>query len=208
MEGAERADRAPSNLVRYLFCFVYTGRCGREAAKGQDTHASGPALRFVAAAFIVRDGEVLIGQRRADQPMGSLWEFPGGKIEPGESAQEALTRELAEELGIQRRSRPRSHPHSPPLSPWRRRGPAVLRGARVYGRNRQSNLSAGALGAARGSARVRVSGRRPRADEGFGGGKAAVRTRPAEMDRLTSVTLRITLVHDSIVPPQGAETPL
>ncbi len=61
----------------------------------------GPALRFVAAALILRDGEVLIGQRRPDQPMGSLWEFPGGKIEPGESAQEALARELSEELGIQ-----------------------------------------------------------------------------------------------------------
>ena len=61
---------------------------------------AGPALRFVAAALIVRDGEVLIGQRRADQPMASLWEFPGGKIEAGESAQEALARELAEELGI------------------------------------------------------------------------------------------------------------
>ncbi len=64
------------------------------------THTPGPALRFVAAALIVRDRQVLIGQRRADQPMGSLWEFPGGKIEPGESPQEALARELAEELGI------------------------------------------------------------------------------------------------------------
>jgi 8-oxo-dGTP diphosphatase len=64
------------------------------------THEAGPALRFVAAALIVRDGEVLIGQRRADQPMASQWEFPGGKIEPGESPQEALARELTEELGI------------------------------------------------------------------------------------------------------------
>lgn len=60
----------------------------------------GPALRFVAAALIVRDGEVLIGQRRPDQPMASLWEFPGGKIEAGESPQQALARELTEELGI------------------------------------------------------------------------------------------------------------
>jgi 8-oxo-dGTP diphosphatase len=49
----------------------------------------------------VRGGEVLIGQRRPDQPMALLWEFPGGKIEAGESAEQALARELCEELGIQ-----------------------------------------------------------------------------------------------------------
>ncbi|MFP5206071.1 MAG: (deoxy)nucleoside triphosphate pyrophosphohydrolase [Acidobacteriota bacterium] len=67
----------------------------------------GPALRFVAAALIVRDGEILIGQRRPDQPMGALWEFPGGKIEAGETAQQALVRELSEELRIEAQVGPR-----------------------------------------------------------------------------------------------------
>lgn len=44
--------------------------------------------------------EVLICQRSADKPMGLKWEFPGGKVEPGESPEQALARELDEELGI------------------------------------------------------------------------------------------------------------
>ncbi|MGA2349811.1 MAG: (deoxy)nucleoside triphosphate pyrophosphohydrolase [Terracidiphilus sp.] len=71
-----------------------------EVQPNPDPRPAGPALRFVAAALIVRDGEVLIGQRRPNQPMAMLWEFPGGKIEAGESPQQALARELDEELGI------------------------------------------------------------------------------------------------------------
>jgi 8-oxo-dGTP diphosphatase len=73
----------------------------QETAPNASHRPAGPALRFVAAALIVRDGEVLIGQRRPNQPMALLWEFPGGKIEPGESASQALARELNEELGIE-----------------------------------------------------------------------------------------------------------
>jgi 8-oxo-dGTP diphosphatase len=61
----------------------------------------------VAAALIVRDGQVLIGQRRPDQPMALQWEFPGGKIEAGESPEQALARELDEELGIKATIGPR-----------------------------------------------------------------------------------------------------
>lgn len=57
-------------------------------------------VRLVAAALIVRGEEVLVCQRRPDQPMALKWEFPGGKIEAGESPEEALKRELDEELGI------------------------------------------------------------------------------------------------------------
>jgi 8-oxo-dGTP diphosphatase len=71
-----------------------------EAQLNPGSRPPGPALRFVAAALILRGGEVLIGQRRADQPMALQWEFPGGKIESGESPEQALARELDEELGI------------------------------------------------------------------------------------------------------------
>jgi 8-oxo-dGTP diphosphatase len=71
-----------------------------ESSSNASPRPAGPALRFVAAALIIREGQVLIGQRRPDQPMASMWEFPGGKIEAGETAQQALVRELSEELGI------------------------------------------------------------------------------------------------------------
>jgi len=54
-------------------------------------------------AAVVRDdqGRVLITQRPHDRHMGGLWEFPGGKVEPGEAPAEALARELREELALE-----------------------------------------------------------------------------------------------------------
>jgi 8-oxo-dGTP diphosphatase len=60
-----------------------------------------PLLMIVAAALIDRDGRVLVQQRPPDLPMAGLWEFPGGKIEKGETPEAALVRELREELGIE-----------------------------------------------------------------------------------------------------------
>ena len=57
-------------------------------------------LFVVAAALIDGDGRVLVQQRPPGKPMAGLWEFPGGKVEPGEVPESALIRELTEELGI------------------------------------------------------------------------------------------------------------
>jgi len=58
----------------------------------------------VAAAVIERPGEFLLAQRPEGKPYSGYWEFPGGKIEPGEDARAALVRELREELGIEVRA--------------------------------------------------------------------------------------------------------
>lgn len=60
----------------------------------------GGAVRVAAAVIVRADGAVLLAQRPPGKPWAGYWEFPGGKLEPGESARQALGRELDEELGI------------------------------------------------------------------------------------------------------------
>jgi 8-oxo-dGTP diphosphatase len=55
----------------------------------------------VVAALIRQEGRILLSQRRPDQSLPLCWEFPGGKVEPGEAPEAALVREIGEELGCQ-----------------------------------------------------------------------------------------------------------
>ena len=57
----------------------------------------------VTAAIIEKNGKILIAKRRKDDPLKGKWEFPGGKIEPNETPEECLRRELNEELGVDTR---------------------------------------------------------------------------------------------------------
>lgn len=70
-----------------------------------DERAQGPGpmkLVLVAACALVDvDGRVLMARRPEGKPLAGLWEFPGGKVEPGELPEETLIRELREELGIE-----------------------------------------------------------------------------------------------------------
>ena len=69
----------------------------------REAQLSGAVNHFEVAAGILcdTDGRVLIAERLGDGPFHGMWEFPGGKIGPDETAPQALSRELAEELGIE-----------------------------------------------------------------------------------------------------------
>jgi 8-oxo-dGTP diphosphatase len=73
------------------------GRCVERYVTSTDARK---LLLVVAVALVDADGRVLIAQRPEGKTMAGLWEFPGGKVEPGERPEETLIRELKEELGI------------------------------------------------------------------------------------------------------------
>jgi 8-oxo-dGTP diphosphatase len=73
-------------------------RCGAKELTMSETPACPPVI--VVAAILVEQGRVLVTQRPEGKHLAGAWEFPGGKVEPGEEPRCALERELAEELGI------------------------------------------------------------------------------------------------------------
>jgi 8-oxo-dGTP diphosphatase len=62
--------------------------------------AGKPLLLVAACALLDTDNRILLAQRPAGKTMAGLWEFPGGKVETGETPEDTLVRELAEELGV------------------------------------------------------------------------------------------------------------
>ena len=62
---------------------------------------SPPILLVAACALVDADGRVLLARRPPGKPLAGLWEFPGGKVEPGETPEAAVIRELKEELNIE-----------------------------------------------------------------------------------------------------------
>ena len=73
--------------------------CWQEGTPGDPL----PMVLVVAGALVDADGRVLIARRPEGKRMAGLWEFPGGKVAPGETPEEALVRELHEELGVDTR---------------------------------------------------------------------------------------------------------
>jgi 8-oxo-dGTP diphosphatase len=70
--------------------------------QGDEKMEKNPTMLFVVAAALTNQaGEILLQKRPEGKQMAGLWEFPGGKVEPNESPESALVRELREELGIE-----------------------------------------------------------------------------------------------------------
>ncbi len=92
-----RVPRLPFTLGSHLDLLFVLTRMPAGSSRPMPTQA----ILTVTAAVIRREGRILICRRRTDQDHAGKWEFPGGKVETGETPQDALRRELQEELEIQ-----------------------------------------------------------------------------------------------------------
>ncbi len=93
---AEAPEKTPAPLFR---CKVL--KPPRYLVPPHERVVTHPPIDVVAGVLRREDGKLLITQRLADDTLGGYWEFPGGKVDPGEALTAALYRELTEELGIE-----------------------------------------------------------------------------------------------------------
>ena len=92
------------------------GTIPRHSSRGAASRAREKALMLtVVAALIHSDGKLLVCQRKRGTSFAMMWEFPGGKVKPGETLEQALARELEEELGTKATIGPEALPHATSL---------------------------------------------------------------------------------------------
>jgi 8-oxo-dGTP diphosphatase len=99
VEHGTQADAAAVSLGEGVDLSGQLGRAGEVHGATVASPGMSPATVAVVGAAIVRDGRVLAARRTAPPEAAGRWEFPGGKVEPGESPEQALVREIGEELG-------------------------------------------------------------------------------------------------------------
>ena len=99
MDGASAAAHGFSTLKPLFRCKVL--KPPRWTIPPQERVVTHPPIDVVAGVIRREDGRVLITQRLADDTLGGYWEFPGGKVDPGEELRAALRRELLEEIGVE-----------------------------------------------------------------------------------------------------------
>jgi len=98
MTGGAAPACGPATLKPLFRCKVL--KPPRRLVPPQERVVTHPPIDVVAGVIRREDGRVLITQRLADDTLGGYWEFPGGKVDPGEDLKAALHRELTEELGV------------------------------------------------------------------------------------------------------------
>jgi len=98
MTGGAAPSSGPASLTPLFRCKVL--KPPRQLLAPEERVVTHPPIDVVAAIIRRDDGRLLISQRLADDTLGGYWEFPGGKVEPGEELKAALYRELVEELGV------------------------------------------------------------------------------------------------------------
>jgi 8-oxo-dGTP diphosphatase len=98
MTGGAAPDCGPASMRPLFRCKVL--KPPRFLVPPEERIVTHPPIDVVAGVIRREDGCLLISQRMAEDTLGGYWEFPGGKVDPGEELKAALHRELVEELGV------------------------------------------------------------------------------------------------------------
>jgi len=101
MSGDDAHDSSAASTARLFRCKVLKPPRWDEGVTPENRVVTHPPIDVVAGVIRRDDGRILITQRLPDDTLGGYWEFPGGKVDPGEELRAALARELREELGLE-----------------------------------------------------------------------------------------------------------